>query len=326
LLLGNENRQKTIEEDCFYDIIGDVHGFANELEELLEKLGYTRNKGIWKHNSRKAIFVGDFIDRGPDSKRVLKIINGMVEFGTAHAILGNHELNLIMYLTKDKNGKPIRRPSESSRKLIEKVKDEFKSEPELLNKYVKWLRTLPVYLNFGNFRVVHAYWNDEYIDITDQHRTEGRFKKKALALMADPNHPLCNAINRITKGIEFRLPDDLIIKDSTNIRRSNFRISWWESPVGKTFHELSYGNKFKLPDYTVPHQILFPFEIYNDHEPPVFFGHYCMGNGEMVPKKNICCIDACVANKGSLAAYRYNGESEINPENFVFVQQTISFF
>ncbi len=325
MLLGNVNRRKTIQEDCLYDIIGDVHGYANELEELLEKLDYTQNHGVWRHAQRKAIFVGDFVDRGPDSKRVLQIVSGMVEFGSAHAILGNHELNMIMYLTKE-NGKPIRKPSESSRKLIEKIRDEFDDEPELLKKYVKWLRTLPVYLCFEKFRIVHAYWNDEYIDLIDEYRSEGRFKKKVLKLMADPNHPLCNAINRITKGIEFRLPEDLIIKDSKNIRRNNFRIRWWESPKGKTFHELSYGNKFKLPDYTIPEQILFPYEIYKDHEPPVFFGHYCMGNGQMNPKQNICCLDACVANGGSLAAYRWNGEGTINSENMVFVKQIFSFF
>ena len=49
-----------------YDIIGDIHGHADALERLLQKLGYTRKFGIYSHaEKRKVVFVGDFIDRGP---------------------------------------------------------------------------------------------------------------------------------------------------------------------------------------------------------------------------------------------------------------------
>lgn len=323
MVLDTDKKHKVIKEDCFYDIIGDIHGCANELEELLERLGYVKTSEVWRNTQRKAVFVGDFIDRGPDSRRVMQIIRGMMECDNAYAILGNHELNAILYLTKE-NGKPIRKPTESSRRLIEKVRKEFIDEPKLLKDYIKWLRTLPLHLDFGAFRVVHAYWNDELINLIEEYRPHGKFKKSALKLMANINHPLCNAINRVTKGIEFRLPDDLIIKDSTNIRRNNFRIKWWESPKGKTFHELSYGNKFKLPDYTVPEQILFPFHIYEADEPMVFFGHYCMGKELLNPKSNICCVDACIANGGALAAYRWRGESEVNLDNIVYVQASYS--
>ena len=48
-----------------YDIIGDVHGQAGKLEALLEAMGYRNHSGAYRHPSRKAIFVGDFVDRGP---------------------------------------------------------------------------------------------------------------------------------------------------------------------------------------------------------------------------------------------------------------------
>ena len=48
-----------------YDIIGDVHGHVRELRTLLEKMGYREGRGIYRHSSRTAIFVGDLIDRGP---------------------------------------------------------------------------------------------------------------------------------------------------------------------------------------------------------------------------------------------------------------------
>lgn len=312
--------QNIIREDCFYDIIGDIHGNADELDELLLKLGYTQMYGVWKHAHRKAIFVGDFIDRGPNSRRVLETIRGMVKNKYAHAILGNHELNAIFYYTKYRDGKPIKRPSESNRKLIEQVKSEFDGDTNLFKDYIKWLRTLPIHLDFGDFRIVHAYWNDEYVSLINRYRIEGRFKKSTLKLMVDPDHPLFTAINQSTKGIEFNLPDDLIIKDNTNTRRSNFRIKWWESSENKTFYEISYGNKFRLPDYTIPKQLLFPFKQYKSDEPMVFFGHYCMDKNNMIPQSNICCVDSCIASGGLLAAYRWNGEKEIIPENLVFVK------
>ena len=54
-----------------YDIIGDVHGHADALRRLLIKLGYTESQGAFRHDTRKAIFVGDFVDRGPQPEEVL---------------------------------------------------------------------------------------------------------------------------------------------------------------------------------------------------------------------------------------------------------------
>jgi len=49
-----------------YDLIGDIHGYACELEALLDKLGYRDSNGVFAHPNRRAIFLGDFIDRGPE--------------------------------------------------------------------------------------------------------------------------------------------------------------------------------------------------------------------------------------------------------------------
>ena len=48
-----------------YDLIGDTHGHADALQKLLEQLGYAKQKGVYRHPERQAIFLGDFIDRGP---------------------------------------------------------------------------------------------------------------------------------------------------------------------------------------------------------------------------------------------------------------------
>ena len=83
-----------------FDIIGDVHGCGDELEELLATLGYARDEAsVWRHPAgRKAIFVGDLVDRGPRIPDVLRIVMGMVEAETALAVPGNHDVKLLRKL------------------------------------------------------------------------------------------------------------------------------------------------------------------------------------------------------------------------------------
>src|SRR5476649_1487441 len=84
-----------------YDLIGDIHGHADELVQLLEALGYEKRKSVYGHPERKVIFLGDFIDRGPKIRQVLEIVRPMIEDGKALAVMGNHELNALAYHTED---------------------------------------------------------------------------------------------------------------------------------------------------------------------------------------------------------------------------------
>jgi protein phosphatase len=79
-----------------FDIIGDVHGCCDELEELLEHLGYTRNGNwAWSHPAgRRAIFVGDLVDRGPRIADTLKTVMAMSQAGSALCVPGNHDIKL----------------------------------------------------------------------------------------------------------------------------------------------------------------------------------------------------------------------------------------
>ena len=65
-----------------YDI-GDVHGCAFTLVKLLEKLGYRDFNGVYQHPSRKAIFVGDILDRGPHIREAIGLVKAMVDAGVA---------------------------------------------------------------------------------------------------------------------------------------------------------------------------------------------------------------------------------------------------
>lgn len=78
-----------------YDIIGDIHGHAGALKALLADLGYVEKGRTWSHPDRQAIFLGDFIDRGPRQVETVDIVRRMVDAGNAQAVMGNHELNAI---------------------------------------------------------------------------------------------------------------------------------------------------------------------------------------------------------------------------------------
>ncbi|WP_028923201.1 polynucleotide kinase-phosphatase [Pseudonocardia acaciae] len=79
-----------------FDIVGDVHGCATELEALLAKLGYVDGA---HPEGRTAVFVGDLVDRGPDTPAVLRRVMDMVDAGAALCVPGNHENKLGRHLS-----------------------------------------------------------------------------------------------------------------------------------------------------------------------------------------------------------------------------------
>src|SRR5205823_2791669 len=89
-----------------FDIIGDVHGCFDELVALLERLGYAVDEddqapfgiAVKSPNGRKAVFLGDLVDRGPKVPQVLRVVMSMVETGAALCVPGNHEMKLLRSL------------------------------------------------------------------------------------------------------------------------------------------------------------------------------------------------------------------------------------
>ena len=86
-----------------FDIIGDVHGCFDEMNTLLQQLGYTvESEGaeyrVIPPDGRRAVFVGDLVDRGPKIPEVLRLVMGMVKAGTAFCVPGNHDVKLMRKL------------------------------------------------------------------------------------------------------------------------------------------------------------------------------------------------------------------------------------
>jgi hypothetical protein len=143
-----------------HDLIGDIHDHADALQQLLKTLGYERRHGVYRHPDRQAIFLGDFIDRGPKIRETLEIVRPMLDSGAALAVMGNHELNALAFHTPDprKPGEHLRPHNEkNSHQLAETMRQVPAGE---LASYLAWFRTLPLWLDLDGLRVVHACWDE----------------------------------------------------------------------------------------------------------------------------------------------------------------------
>ena len=139
------------EESGPFDLIGDVHGCIDEFKELLDKLGYlVSESGVSPPEGRKAVFVGDLVDRGPDSPGVLRMVMQMVETGTALCVRGNHDDKLLRKL----QGRDIT----IGHGLAETLEQLAKELPEFVESVRLFIESLPTHyvLDGGKLVVSHA--------------------------------------------------------------------------------------------------------------------------------------------------------------------------
>ncbi|MGW7081973.1 polynucleotide kinase-phosphatase [Streptomyces sp. NPDC054871] len=149
-----------------FDIIGDIHGCAAELETLLGKLGYVDGA---HPEGRTAVFVGDLVDRGPDSPGVLRRVMSMVADGTALCVPGNHENKLGRYL----KGRKVQH-SHGLAETIEQLGAESEEFRASVREFVDGLVSHYV-LDGGKLVVCHAGLPEKY-----HGRTSGRVRSHAL--------------------------------------------------------------------------------------------------------------------------------------------------
>ncbi|MER5826553.1 polynucleotide kinase-phosphatase, partial [Streptomyces mirabilis] len=149
-----------------FDIIGDIHGCASELETLLGKLGYVDGA---HPQGRTAVFVGDLVDRGPDTPGVLRRVMSMVAAGDALCVPGNHENKLGRYL----KGRKVQH-SHGLAETIEQLDGESEEFRARVREFVDGLVSHYV-LDGGRLVVCHAGLPEKY-----HGRTSGRVRSHAL--------------------------------------------------------------------------------------------------------------------------------------------------
>ncbi|MFC9846807.1 polynucleotide kinase-phosphatase [Streptomyces sp. NPDC060223] len=149
-----------------FDIIGDIHGCATELETLLGKLGYA--DGVHAEG-RTAVFVGDLVDRGPDTPGVLRRVMSMVGSGNALCVPGNHENKLGRHL----KGRQVQH-THGLAETIEQLAGESEEFVAGVREFVDGLVSHYV-LDGGRLVVCHAGLPEKY-----HGRTSGRVRSHAL--------------------------------------------------------------------------------------------------------------------------------------------------
>lgn len=302
-----------------YDLIGDIHGYAQKLEELLKKLGYSKQNGIYSHPERKALFVGDYIDRGPQIRETLQIVRSMTESGNAVALMGNHEYNALCFHFQNPAGVHLRNH------LIKNVVQHYETLRQFQNRqdeyedYIEWFLSLPLYYETDDFRVVHACWEKENIDYLRKTLVNDRLTKELVYESAKPGTKLFDVIDETLKGKEIALPGDLSFFDKDGTKRKEFRIKWWENPAEMTYRSLSVEKIDQLPDTLVQLSELKSSDYYQADDKKMFFGHYWLKGRPQIYRENICCLDYSVAKGGNLVAYRLNSEEKLDNGNLAFV-------
>mgnify|MGYP001818575482 CR=1 FL=1 len=309
-----------------YDLIGDIHGHSKPLVELLEKLGYRLSDGVYRQPDRRVIFLGDFIDRGPNQRDVIKIVRPMIEEGAALSVMGNHEFNAIAWHTED--------PDNPYQYLREHTARHMRQHQAFLDAYqgtadhgelVEWFRTLPMWLDLGELRVVHACWDDLLMQaLLVNYPTLNDYLDDELLVKASRKDALEHeAVEILLKGKEVELPKGHSFLDKDGHARHAVRIRWFDA------NSITYQAAFLGPEKARSHIPEDPIGAdhiiqYSHDDPPVFFGHYWLEDD--VPEllaPNVACLDYSVASEGGgkLVAYRWDGEQRLDNSKFVFVDR-----
>jgi hypothetical protein len=306
-----------------YDIIGDIHGHSQSLQALLEKLGYQKEVEVYRHPSRKAIFLGDFVDRGDFQREVLHLVRPMIDSGAALSVMGNHEFNAIAFFTHDSNtGGYLRPHSEKNIQQHQAFLDAYKDSPVEYQHTINWFKTLPLWLDLGDLRIVHACWDQREIDrILEYQNGSHHLSEELLQLSNQKGTWQYTAIETILKGKEIALKPGKSFKDKDGNERHKIRVRWWDKQA-TTYKDVFMGPesaRTHIPDDEIAGDHLVE---YSHDAPPVFLGHYWMEGMPAALAPNIACLDYSVAKPGGkLVAYRWDGEQTLSGEKFEWVDR-----
>jgi hypothetical protein len=300
-----------------YDLIGDIHGNCSSLVALLQELGYQKDQSeIYAHpDNRMVIFLGDLIDRGLEQKETVSLVRSMVAAGNAYCVMGNHEFNALAYATPDpENPNASLRPhsaknTEQHKAFLDAYEDDYSSKIDTLN----WFRTLPMWLDFEDLRVIHACWDEAALNRISKWSPDGLINEEILLAASRSDNQMYHDIEVILKGKELELPRGQHITDKGGIKRHHIRVRWWDGGI-TNYRDAYIGPedaRSGIPDDSIEGDHLVE---YTHDSPPVFLGHYWLDPND------VSLLDFSVASSGGkLVAYRWDGEQKLSNEKFVWV-------
>lgn len=286
-----------------YDVIPDLHADPVRLEDTLTLLG----------EDAQPAFLGDFIDgkaNAADDETVLVRTRALIDAG-APAVMGNHELNAILFHTFDAGG-PLRAHDDKNLRQHASFIDRFGIATPAARHWVEWFLRLPLWQDLGELRLVHACWNQAAIDLIRARRPDGRLQPEDLPEISSETTAFGRAVKLLVTGPEVPLPSGYAFTDKAGHLRHDVRIAWWRSGA-RTWKEaaLSVPDPSALPEQPLPDMPDIAF--YPDGEVPVFVGHYKMLGRPMIEGASAVCLDY----PDTTCAYRWRGERRLTPENLL---------
>jgi len=307
-----------------YDLIGDVHGCARALENLLQKMGYQHTNGCYRHNSRKVIFVGDIVDRGPRIREALHIVKDMVDQGQAEIVLGNHEYNAMCYCTEGRAGSGtqyLREHNARHHRLIRETLEQFDSYNDEWLEFLAWFHEIPLFIEKDGFRVVHACWDEDAIARLIEYSPSHCVDKEFLHASAVQGSSASQIVDKLTRGTALELPNGESILGKDGLIRHMFRTKFW-SRNPQVYNDVVFqpdplpSELAQRPLSAIERQQLLHYPI---SERPVFVGHYWMSDDPEPIQENIACLDYSAVKYGKLLAYRMDDEKILSRDKFVWV-------
>ena len=306
------------------DIIGDIHGHADVLEQLLLELGYKRELfHNWSHpDGRKILFLGDYIDRGPKIRETIHIVRSMCENDNAIALMGNHEHNAVCMETLGEDGEYLRERSEKNVRTTTATRNQFQGKTKEWLSHIEWFKSLHFALDFGDLRTVHACWDKSAFETL---QGKSLADHEVLMQSSNKNHPYGKSVLRLLNGPELHLPPGVEYPDKEGTLRNTVRVRWWDVEKGMNLGECIFPKPNLQVDKTVEQRHVNQINFYPQEDPLVCFGHYWLDpDRNPMIKNNIVCLDLSIAKHGKLACLR----NSTNPEGREFVvvtpQKTIS--
>lgn len=304
------------------DVIPDIHANIVRLIRTLTHLGYRDTDNGWQHpEGRIAAFLGDLIDMGSDNEVVISTVRAMETNGSAVAIMGNHELNALLYHRRgenaDRNGDGwMRSHSPTHAKQHATFLREFPVGAAQTGEVLEWFATLPLYLDLGGIRLVHAYWSDDHIGLIRSRTNDGRLNSDDLQEIAleEDGSGFANAVLDSLKGPEAMLPTGFSFEDINGCKRNMVRLKWWKTG-SNSWREvaLSVPDPQTLPD--IPVSDSSPISFYHADNKPVFFGHYKRLGSPTLDSTNAACLDY----HWQPCTYRWDGEAVLKDERLLSV-------
>lgn len=301
-------------------IVGDIHGHLEALERLLAKLGLSDDIPA----GTELVFLGDLIDRGPESAQVVERVKALCESGKARCILGNHEFNFVQFNTETEGGSGIYRRKRSDKNVTE-IAETWASYRHLDNpaatrvQHVEWMKTLPVALSLDGLQMIHACWEPQLLSRCLQHDGAFYLSDSEWDSAWQKGTEAYARVETLCKGLEQTLPNGGWFYDKGGVKRREARVAWWNNePESWRDYIRAPGIDWNsLPDNFAPQ----PHELAPTSM--TLFGHYWFDGEPRLLSEFAACLDYSVARPGGrLCAYEWRrGDTYLSQDRLHWLDQ-----